>query len=187
MFLLRADGMRDADWRLLSAAARVVLDADLGDLAAQLSRPAPWLDAGDETDTGDDLPAPPPSLMPVTVPPLRMPNGVGGFTTDGHEYVIRARRRKRKTLLPGRTSWRTTSSAPWSVPPDWRSTWAVNSRENRATLFANDPIRDRTGEAIYLRDDETNAVWGATPARCRVVLMAAEARRARHCAGITRY
>ena len=33
-------------------------------------------------------------------------------------------------------------------------TWAGNSRENRLTPFANDPITDPTGEAIYLRDED---------------------------------
>ncbi len=43
MFLLRSDGMRDADRHLLSAVARVVLRGELGELAPQLDRPAPWL------------------------------------------------------------------------------------------------------------------------------------------------
>ena len=43
MFLLRADGMPDADRHLLSAVARVVLPGDLGDLVSQLERPTPWL------------------------------------------------------------------------------------------------------------------------------------------------
>jgi len=42
-------------------------------------------------------------------------------------------------------------------------TWAGNSRENRLTPFANDPIADPTGEAIFLRDDNDMTVWGATP------------------------
>ena len=42
MTLLRADGMADADRRLLAAVARVVLPGDLGDLIPQLERPAPW-------------------------------------------------------------------------------------------------------------------------------------------------
>jgi cyclic beta-1,2-glucan synthetase len=45
-------------------------------------------------------------------------------------------------------------------------TWAGNSRENRLTPFANDPLADPTGEAIFLRDEDTGAVWGATPVRC---------------------
>jgi len=43
-------------------------------------------------------------------------------------------------------------------------TWAENSRENRLTPFANDPVIDPTGEAIFLRDEDSGAVWGATPA-----------------------
>jgi cyclic beta-1,2-glucan synthetase len=42
-------------------------------------------------------------------------------------------------------------------------TWAENSRENRLTRFANDPVTDPTSEALFLRDEETGRVWGATP------------------------
>ncbi|HEY6510166.1 MAG TPA: protein ndvB, partial [Vicinamibacterales bacterium] len=64
-------------------------------------------------------------------------------------------------------------------------TWAGNSRENRLTPFANDPLTDPTGEAIYVRDEDSGAVWGATPAPLprrpvgRWVV--------RHGAGVTRY
>ena len=65
-------------------------------------------------------------------------------------------------------------------------TWAGNSRENRLTPFANDPVSDPTGEAIYLRDEDSGAVWGATPGPLprrpdggRWVV--------RHTAGVTRY
>ena len=40
-------------------------------------------------------------------------------------------------------------------------TWAGNSRENRLTPFANDPVSDPTGEAIYIRDDDSGDVWCA--------------------------
>ncbi len=46
-------------------------------------------------------------------------------------------------------------------------TWAENSRENRLTPFANDPVTDPTAEAIYLRDDEDGRIWTATPAPLR--------------------
>ena len=42
-------------------------------------------------------------------------------------------------------------------------TWAVNSGENRLTPWSNDPVRDPTGEALYLRDEETGRVWSLTP------------------------
>ena len=91
-----------------------------------------------------------------------MENGIGGFTPDGREYVV---------VLDGDRE----TPLPWSnvlANPDFGTmvsasgsafTWAGNSRENRLTPFANDPIADPTGEAIYLRDEDSGEVWGATP------------------------
>ena len=58
-----------------------------------------------------------------------------------------------------------------------------NSRENRLTPFANDPVSDPTGEAIFVRDDETGEVWAPTPGplpRARRRRVARAARRRRH-------
>ncbi|HEX5760999.1 MAG TPA: glycosyl hydrolase family 65 protein, partial [Thermoanaerobaculia bacterium] len=41
-------------------------------------------------------------------------------------------------------------------------TWAANSRENRLTPWANDPVGDPPGEALYVRDEESGAVWAPT-------------------------
>ena len=62
-------------------------------------------------------------------------------------------------------------------------TWSGNSRENRLTPFANDPVTDPTSEAIFLRDDESGEVWGATPAPLARLLEAAWI--VRHRAGLT--
>ena len=91
-----------------------------------------------------------------------MDNGLGGFTPDGDEYVV-VLEGDRETPLPwsnvmANAEFGTMVSASGSA-----FTWAGNSRENRLTPFANDPVADPTGEAIYLRDDESGAVWGATP------------------------
>jgi cyclic beta-1,2-glucan synthetase len=184
IFLLRADGMAEADRRLLAAVARVVLPGDLGDLVQQLERPAPWL--YDDHDIPPDavLSLPEPG-MAVSVPLMVMENGLGGFTPDGREYVI---------VLDGERE----TPLPWSnvlANPDFGTvvsnsgaafTWAGNSRENRLTPFANDPLTDPTGEAIYVRDEDSGVVWGATPGPLP--------RRAdggrwviRHAAGVTRF
>ena len=47
-------------------------------------------------------------------------------------------------------------------------TWARNSRENALTPWSNDPVTDRPGEAIYLRDEETGELWSPTPAPIRL-------------------
>jgi cyclic beta-1,2-glucan synthetase len=161
-FLLRADGMPPAERHLLLAAARVVLRGDLAGLASQLDRPAPWLyPAGDPPPTADS-PAPAPAAEPLPAPPVVLANGIGGFSADGREYVV---------VLDGDRE----TPLPWSnvlANPEFGTmldasgsafTWAGNSRENRLTPFANDPVTAPTGEAIYLRDDESGEAWGATP------------------------
>ncbi len=42
-------------------------------------------------------------------------------------------------------------------------TWAGNSQTNRLTPWSNDPVTDRPGEVVYLRDEETGQIWCPTP------------------------
>ena len=65
--------------------------------------------------------------------------------------------------------------APWCnviANPDWGClvsesglgfTWSSNSQSHRLTAWSNDAVLDRSGECIYLRDDEDGTVWSATP------------------------
>ncbi len=41
-------------------------------------------------------------------------------------------------------------------------TWAGNSRENKLSVWSNDPVADTPGEALYVRDDETGDIWSPT-------------------------
>ena len=185
IFLLRADGMAEADRRLLAAVARVVLFGDLGDLVSQLERPAPWLFDQHDVPRSAALPAPRAAATPVPVPTLVMENGLGGFTGDGREYVI-AMEGERETPLP----WSNVIANPGfgTIVSNAGSafSWVGNSRENRLTPFANDPLSDPTGEAFFVRDEDSGAVWGATPGPLprhadggRWVI--------RHAAGVTRF
>jgi cyclic beta-1,2-glucan synthetase len=185
VFLLRGDGMPEADRRLLSAVSRVVLFGDLGDLVSQLERPASWRYDGRDVPRSASLAVPQPSATPIAVPPTIMENGFGGFTRDGREYVV-VLDGERETPLPwsnvlANPAFGTIVSSSGSA-----FTWAGNSRENRLTPFANDPLSDPTGEAIFLRDDDSGAVWGATPGP---LPRRADAGRwvIRHGAGVTRY
>jgi cyclic beta-1,2-glucan synthetase len=177
VFLVRADGVSEADRNLLAAAARAVLRGDHGELAAQLARPTPaprWLiPAGlaRRKRAVEEKPSAPRGEVAVPtpevpVPTLEISNGLGGFTDQGREYVV---------VLPGDRE----TPLPWSqvlansrfgsviTASGAAFTWAENSRENRLTPFANDPVADPTSEAVYLRDEETGAIWGATPGPLR--------------------
>ena len=100
------------------------------------------------------------------MPPLALANGLGGFADGGRDYVV---------VLEGETE----TPLPWAnviANPGFGTvvtasgsayTWAGNSRENRLTPFANDPVTDPTAEALFVRDDETGEAWSPTPGPLR--------------------
>lgn len=89
-------------------------------------------------------------------------NGLGGFSPDGSEYVIK--------LSSGQVT-----PAPWvnvlanahfgTVVSEngLAYTWSENAHEFRLTPWNNDPVKDFAGEAFYLRDEETGRFWSPTP------------------------
>ncbi|MBI4522105.1 MAG: cellobiose phosphorylase [Gemmatimonadetes bacterium] len=100
---------------------------------------------------------------PVERPPdLRFDNGLGGFTRDGREYVIHLEG-GHATPAP----WINVVASPvagFTVSERGSGfTWAVNSGEFRLSTWSNDPVLDSPGEALYLRDEETAAIWSPTP------------------------
>ncbi len=162
LFVVQRDQIGDEERTLLEVSARVVLDARGGQLEQQLSglpledeRPAPLLSsrpplAAAETPRIEHLSG------------LEFENGFGGFSQDGHEYVI--------DLEPGATT-----PAPWCnvlANPEFGCmtseaglgyTWSKNASQRRLTPWHNDPVRDQPAEALYLRDEETGEVWSPTP------------------------
>lgn len=42
-------------------------------------------------------------------------------------------------------------------------TWSENAHEFRLSPWHNDPVSDASGEALYLRDEETGYFWSPTP------------------------
>jgi cyclic beta-1,2-glucan synthetase len=158
IFIVRADLMPAETRALLLSVARVVLVGQRGSLLDQLDR-APGVQGRVTTAPRRTMfwmpHAPPP------VPRLEFFNGHGGFADEGREYVV--------ILAPGKTT-----PAPWInviANPDFGFhvsaegggyTWSVNSRENQLTPWSNDPVSDRPGEVIYVRDEQTQEVWGAT-------------------------
>jgi cyclic beta-1,2-glucan synthetase len=156
-FLLRGEALPPSERTLLASVARGVLSGDRGELADQLDRPPSEPDWKAEIPVRAAPPAP-----PEPRPALDFDNGLGGFGEDGREYVI-VLDGERQTPLP----WANVIANPGFGTVISESggsfTWSENSRENRLTAFANDPIGDPASEAILLRDEQRATVWGATP------------------------
>jgi cyclic beta-1,2-glucan synthetase len=160
VFVLRSDIISSEARLTLLAAARAVLLSRRGSLAEQLDR----LEQGEPPAIPPDVSSlgfPGPTTAPAHVPTTEFFNGMGGFAGDGDEYVTILRDGERTPApwinVVGNSGFGFQVSAEGSG-----STWAGNSRENRLTPWSNDPVTDRPGEAIYVRDEETGALWGPT-------------------------
>jgi len=107
----------------------------------------------------------PPEPEPAR-PDLAFFNGTGGFTPDGREYVILLGT-NRTTPAPwvniiANPSFGTAVSESGSV-----YTWSENSHEFRLTPWSNDPVGGTSGEAFYIRDDESGEFWSPTAGPCK--------------------
>ncbi len=186
VYLLRASHLGQVDLDLLETAAAVVMDAKRGwgGLPQQTSR-APTAVPGSPFKSGsrERLPAeerngraafslsrggkpaaiaPPQRVLSATstqaAEPVEFANGLGGFVHDGREYQLRLTHSE-------------TSPMPWSnvianprlgcliTESGGGFTWMQNSRENKLTTWANDPVADPPSEMLYLRDEETQTWW----------------------------
>lgn len=92
---------------------------------------------------------------------MEFPNGFGGFTDGGNEYI---------TILGDGQS----TPAPWinvianasfgfQVSAEGAGyTWSMNSRENQLTPRSSDPVADRPGEVLYIKDEQSGLLWSPT-------------------------
>jgi len=168
IFLRRSDQLSEEDKVLMQTVARlIVVDSD-GPLLEQMNRrqhielPGQLLVAPDRARVEGPMTVPTPPAAPPPRPELHAFNGLGGFTADGHEYVITTTAQQR-TPAP----WVNVLANPWfgSVVSESGSayTWCENAHSYRLTPWNNDPIQDTSGEAFYLRDEEDGRIWSPTP------------------------
>ncbi len=162
IFVRSLEQIAEEDRTLFLTVARVTLSDSSGTLAEQLDRLVapvvrvprlvPTRERQEEAAGAYELPK----------RDLILANGMGGFTPDGHEYVI--------TTTAGQIT-----PAPWVnvlANPQFGCvvseagqayTWGENAHEFRLTPWHNDPVSDPSGEALYLRDEESGQVWSPTP------------------------
>ncbi|MGA7712784.1 MAG: glucoamylase family protein [Rhizomicrobium sp.] len=159
VFVLRADLLAPEIRGLLQSSARAILQGNRGTLAEQINRARSVKHASPpplRRSPASSVPE-----IPLARPAMEFFNGLGGFTNDGREYL---------TILEGNQR----TPAPWinvianpvfgfQVSTEGSGfTWSLNSQQNLLTPWSNDPVGDATGEAVYVRDEDTGAVWGPT-------------------------
>jgi cyclic beta-1,2-glucan synthetase len=174
VYVLRGAHLPPEEHALFEAAAACVLHGERGSLQQQLDAanqlankltshalPTSLLPATSAS------PAANPSASPITSAGTNAPrgseslelwNGYGGFADDGREYRICVQ----PSQLP---------PMPWSqvvANPEFGFlvtesgggyTWFANSRENKLTTWANDPVADAPSEVLYLHDETTGETW----------------------------
>ena len=155
---------------LLQAAARVIIVDSVGSLMDQVNRRTIG-----NTRVARLKPSRPSKTnavstnlvrsLPLQTPPLILDNPLGGFSTDGSEYII-------TTTTESRTP------TPWVnvlANPDFGSvvtesglaySWRENSHEFRLTPWSDDPVGASGGEAFYLRDEQSGQFWSPTAQPC---------------------
>ena len=162
IFVRPADQISSEERILLQTVARAIVTDNRGMLADQINRrnlgviTMPRL-----TPTRTDHAAPS-AVAALPRHDLLFFNGLGGFTPDGHEYII--------TTAPDQVTpmpWVNVLANPHfgTVISESGSayTWAENAHEFRLTPWYNDPVSDTSGEAFYLRDEERGHFWSPTP------------------------
>jgi len=159
LFVLRSDLLSAEVRAVVRTAARAVLLSRRGSLAEQVRQL-------DESELALEprsrrVPASGTPETPLPRPPLEFFNGLGGFASEGREYV---------TIL-SEGQW---TPAPWinvitnpgfgfQVSAEGGGyTWSSNSRENQLTRWSNDPVGDRPGEVFYVRDEDLGTLFSPT-------------------------
>ena len=164
VFVRRDEELSEEDRVLFQSIARVVLTDSAESLVEQVERRVSADRVPDRLVTVQKQTAD--KAHPLAPRDRIFSNGLGGFTPDGHEYVV--------TLEPGQNTpapWVNVIASPHIGTVVSESggayTWVENAHEFRLTPWHNDPLSDSSGEALYIRDEESGAFWSPTPLPAR--------------------
>ncbi|MFA6504802.1 MAG: glucoamylase family protein [Treponemataceae bacterium] len=161
IFVRTADQIANEDSILIQSVARAVISDSRGTLEEQiggrrvLKIAIPRLTSVRASRNHN-------SALEVPRRDLLFFNGFGGFSPDGREYIITVARAQ-------------VTPAPWVnviANPTFGTvvsesgmayTWSENAHEFRLTPWHDDPVCDTSGEALYVRDEESGQFWSPSP------------------------
>jgi cyclic beta-1,2-glucan synthetase len=166
IFVRRLEQISEEDKVLMQTVSRVIISDTAGTLAEQMERrpnleiPVPRFRS--TASRRVEIP------LAVEVPKndLTAFNGLGGFTPDGREYVITTTGES-----PTPAPWSNVIANPWFGTVVTESggayTWCENAHSFRLTPWNNDAVTDVSGEAFYIRDEESGRYWSPSPLPAR--------------------
>ncbi|MFZ6773855.1 GH36-type glycosyl hydrolase domain-containing protein [Undibacterium sp. SXout7W] len=168
IYVRSIDQISNEDRILFQSVARVILNDQRGTLLEQLNRRdladvrvtnlVPVKNKYSYSSESQETPTSPEQSRLFS-------NGIGGFSEDGQEYLITVNAHH-KTPAP----WINVLANPnfgTIISESGQSyTWSENAHEFRLSPWHNDPVSDSSGEAYYIRDEETGKFWSPTPLPC---------------------
>ena len=160
IFVRPVDQIPAEDLILLQTVARAIISDTHGSLAEQIQKKKTAKPAIAKFEVLQSVE----SVMPITEPDtsLHFFNGMGGFSKDGREYVIHSGGKK-QTPLPWVNIIANPTFGTLVSESGSSYTWFENAYEFRLSPWHNDPVIDGSGEAFYLRDEETGTFWSPMP------------------------
>ncbi len=166
IFVRPVDQISDEDRILLQTVARAIISDSLGPLADQINRRRSCSGAGAASRTDAE---PPRRIFGCR---LQWPAPTCCSSTGSEDSPLTAAStssRPRRTGDPGAMGERDRKPAFRDGNFGERScyTWSENAHEFRLTPWNNDPVSDSSGEAFYLRDEESGHFWSPMPLPAR--------------------
>ncbi|WP_369699984.1 GH36-type glycosyl hydrolase domain-containing protein [Serratia sp. M24T3] len=163
IFVRTSEHITAEDLTLLMSVAAVTVDDRNGELIDQLNKKMqPSQSVLPRLVTQPNLQPPNPSSRIFDTQSLRFFNGFGGFSADGREYQILLGKGK-NTPAPWANVLANDNFGSVVSESGQAYTWFENAHEFRLTPWENDPVSDSSGEAFYLRDEESGDVWSPMP------------------------
>jgi len=157
IFILDKNKMSQENIYLFYECARLIFEGGMGTLAEQITVQK-YLIPKEKQFSGVEAEF----IQPVfTTPKLVCPNGLGGFSEDGSEYIIQLEKNQ-KTPLP----WTNVIANPifgFTVSESGSGySWYENSHENKISPWSNDMVSDNPDEMLYIVDGDTGKQWTVT-------------------------
>ncbi|MFN3494740.1 MAG: glucoamylase family protein, partial [Hydrogenophaga sp.] len=157
LHLLRAETLTDEQRGTLERLARLHLHADGRPWMHQVRD---WRLRHEALRADAGQPASDPVPVRLSEQPARIAKGI--FSPDGAVFAFEVG----KALRPLRPWVNVIANPGFGAvlsESGGGNTWAINSRLNQLTAWANDPVGDPPGEWFLLQDRRTRAVWSVSP------------------------